>query len=125
MIVAGFMDVFAKELPLEYALEFNKLIELEKRIEYVQKDPIATSMLAYGGNQAMQQFGWKPGAKIGVLLHRLLDEVMDDPKRNTPEYLTERAQVLAKELDKLSEAEARAIMKTYRSALADLNAYKD
>ena len=102
-----------------------KLIELEKRIEYVQKDPISTSMLAYDGNQAMRQFGWKPGAKIGVLLHRLLDEVMDDPKRNTAEYLTERAGVLAQELDTLSEADARAIMKTYRSALADINAYKD
>lgn len=102
-----------------------KLIELENRIEYVQKDPISTSMLAYDGNQAMQQFGWKPGAKIGVLLHRLLDEVMDDPKRNTTEYLTERARQLAQEMEKMSEADARAIMKSYREALADLNAYKD
>lgn len=29
MIVAGFMEVFAKELPLEYAVELNRLIELE------------------------------------------------------------------------------------------------
>lgn len=29
MIVAGFLDVFAKELPLEYAVELNRLIELE------------------------------------------------------------------------------------------------
>ncbi len=29
MIVAGFLDIFAKELPLEYAVELNRLIELE------------------------------------------------------------------------------------------------
>ncbi len=29
MIVAGFLEVFAKELPLEYAVELNRLIELE------------------------------------------------------------------------------------------------
>lgn len=102
-----------------------KLIELEKRIAYVQKDPISTSMLAYDGNQAMEQFSWKPGARVGVLLHRLLDEVMDDPKRNTADYLTTRAADLAKDMDKMSEAGARAIMKSYRSALADVNAYKD
>lgn len=102
-----------------------KLIELEQRIAYVQKDPISTSMLAFDGNDAMAKFGWKPGAKIGVLLHRLLDEVMDDPKRNTVEYLTDRAKHLASEMDQMSEAEARGIMKSYREALADLNAYKD
>lgn len=102
-----------------------KLLELEKRIEYVQKDPISTSMLAYDGNAAMQQFGWKPGARVGVLLHRLLDEVMEDPKRNTSEYLNQRASALAQEMAKMSEQEARGIMKSYREALADLNAYKD
>ncbi|MGB0757504.1 MAG: Fe-S cluster assembly protein SufB, partial [Patescibacteria group bacterium] len=29
LIVAGFMEVFAKELPMEYALELNRLIEME------------------------------------------------------------------------------------------------
>ena len=29
MIVTGFFDVFAKEIPLEYAIEFNRLIQLE------------------------------------------------------------------------------------------------
>lgn len=102
-----------------------KLIELEKRIEYVQKDPISTSMLAIDGNDLMMMFNWKPGARIGVLLHRLLDEVMEDPKRNTGEYLTERAKVLGVDIDKMSESDARGIMKSYREALADLNAYKD
>lgn len=29
MVVVGFFDAFAKEIPLEYAIEFNKLIQLE------------------------------------------------------------------------------------------------
>ena len=29
MIVTGFFDAFAKEIPLEYAVEFNRLIQLE------------------------------------------------------------------------------------------------
>ena len=29
MIVAGFLEIFAKELPLEYAVELNRLIEME------------------------------------------------------------------------------------------------
>ncbi|EKD76138.1 MAG: hypothetical protein ACD_43C00214G0002 [uncultured bacterium] len=101
-----------------------KLQELERRIEYVQKDPISTSMLAIDGVDLMKQFHFKPGAKVGVFLHRLLDDVMDDPKRNTVEYLQQRAQELFPEIDKLSEAEARGIMKTYREALADVNAFK-
>ena len=29
LIVQGFLEVFTKELPMEYALEFNRLIRLE------------------------------------------------------------------------------------------------
>ena len=31
MIVSGFADQVSKELPLEYALEMNRLIELEMK----------------------------------------------------------------------------------------------
>jgi putative nucleotidyltransferase with HDIG domain len=101
-----------------------KLVELERRIEYVQTDPISTSMLAIDGNNLMEKFKLPPGAKVGVLLHRLLDDVLDDPQRNTVEYLEQRAQELFPEVDTLSEADARGIMKTYREALADANAFK-
>lgn len=101
-----------------------KLIELERRIEHVQKDPISTSMLVIDGNDLMQTFKLAPGAKVGVLLHRLLDDVMDDPKRNTVEYLNRRAAELFPGIAELSEAEARDSMKTYREALVDVNTFK-
>lgn len=102
-----------------------KLLELEKRIEYVLKDPISTSQLAIDGNVLMSEFGMTPGAKIGVVLHRLLDEVMDDPKKNTLEYLKTKAQDIITSMASMTEADARLVMKTYREALADINAYKD
>ena len=38
----------------------------------------------------------KPGPRIGYLLHALLEEVLDDPKKNTEKYLKERVIELAK-----------------------------
>jgi Fe-S cluster assembly protein SufB len=29
LIVQGFLEVFTKELPMEYAIEFNRLVKLE------------------------------------------------------------------------------------------------
>ncbi|OGY83059.1 MAG: hypothetical protein A3F54_04495 [Candidatus Kerfeldbacteria bacterium RIFCSPHIGHO2_12_FULL_48_17] len=67
-----------------------KLVELEKRIIEVQKDPITTSMMAIDGTDVMKQLALKPGRMIGVVLNTLLEEVLDDPKKNTVEYLTKR-----------------------------------
>jgi hypothetical protein len=49
---------------------------------------------------------------------------MDDPKRNTKDYLQPRAAAIVKDIETITEADARAVMKTYREALADLNAFK-
>lgn len=102
-----------------------KLVELENRIEFVQKDPLSTSMLAINGDILMKQFGLQPGAKVGVVLHRLLDEVVEDPARNSEEYLTPRARELVDTMREMSEADARVIMKEYRQQLADINSYKE
>ncbi len=101
-----------------------KLVELEKRLEYVQQDPISTSRLAIDGNNLMEQFDLKPGARVGVMLHRLLDDVLDDPKRNTVEYLTARAKEIFPSIAAMSEADARSAMRAYREVLADANAFK-
>ncbi len=101
-----------------------KLIELEKRIAYVQKDPISTSMLAINGDILITEFNMSRGARIGVLLHRLLDEVIEDPKKNTKDYLKQRTTELLPDIQKMSEEEARGIMKTYRDTLADINSFK-
>ncbi len=37
-----------------------------------------------------------PGPKLGFTLHALLEEVLDDPERNTEEYLVKRSIELVK-----------------------------
>lgn len=69
-----------------------KLMELEKRIVEVQKDPITTSMLAIDGNDIMKMLQLKPGRMVGVILNTLLEQVLDDPTKNTREYLEKRVE---------------------------------
>jgi len=74
------------------------------------------------------ELGEKPGPRIGWTLHALLEEVLEDPARNTTEYLEKRAgellQMPDKELrtigeeakeakDVAEEAEIKDIQKKY------------
>lgn len=68
-----------------------KLIELERRMRLLEKDPMDTTMLAIDGNDIMQLTGMKPGREIGTILNALLEDVLEDPSLNTVEYLTKRA----------------------------------
>lgn len=70
-------------------------------IEKVRHDPISPKMLKVTGVDVMKLLGISPGPRVGNTLSALLEEVLDDPKRNTKEYLEHR--IL--ELKKLSDAE--------------------
>ncbi len=82
-----------------------RLRKYQAMIEQALRDPISVGMLALDGQGLMEATGQKPGPKIGWTLHALLEEVLDDPAKNTAEYLTSRA----KELMELPESELRAI----------------
>lgn len=74
---------------------YTKKLELfEERVVEVQKDPIDTRMLAINGNDIMTQLAIPPGPVVGQIMNQLLEEVLDEPKRNNPEYLAERARAL-------------------------------
>ena len=77
-----------------------KLVELERRMEQVQKDPIDIRMLKINGNDIIKILKIKPGPRIGVLVNYLLEEVIEDPKRNTKQFLEKRVKELDKELPK-------------------------
>ncbi|OGD70841.1 hypothetical protein A3I18_01210 [Candidatus Campbellbacteria bacterium RIFCSPLOWO2_02_FULL_35_11] len=85
-----------------------RLRKYHSMIEEAMKDPVSVGMLKINGNDIMKNLGEKPGPKIGFTLHALLEEVLDDPKLNTTEYLEKRARELLKlpenELRKLGEA---------------------
>lgn len=71
-----------------------KLIELERRIREVEKDPMDTTMLKIDGHDVMQITGMRPGREVGVLMNKLLDDILEDPSLNTVEYLTKRTKEL-------------------------------
>ena len=82
-----------------------KLRHLKYIIDKVSHDPISVKMLKIDGHGLMQTLGVPPGPKIGLILNSLLAEVLDDPTKNTEEYLSGRAQELSeKSPEELKEA---------------------
>jgi tRNA nucleotidyltransferase (CCA-adding enzyme) len=77
--------------PKEQPFRFRKY---KAMVEQALRDPISVSMLKIDGNYIMETFHEKPGPKVGYILHALLEEVLDDPKKNTKEYLDKRTQEL-------------------------------
>ena len=69
---------------------------------------VSVAMLKTDGKRIMEVTGEKPGPRLGYILHTLLEEVLDDPTRNTEEYLDSKTKELASltdlELKKLGGA---------------------
>ncbi len=82
-----------------------RLRKYEAMIEEVLRDPISVKMLKINGDIMIQEMGMQPGPRMGWILHALLEEVLDDPQKNTREYLEARV----RELDALPDEELRAL----------------
>ena len=84
-----------------------KLRHLKYLIDKVSQDPISAKMLEINGNDLMKVLGVKPGPRIGQVLDILLGYVLDDPKKNTKEFLEREAVKLGDlsdfDLQKLAE----------------------
>ena len=61
-------------------------------------EAISVRDLVIGGKELMEQLGMKPGPRMGVLLDRLMEEVIEDPTRNDPAKLLARAAEILPEL---------------------------
>jgi poly(A) polymerase/tRNA nucleotidyltransferase (CCA-adding enzyme) len=70
------------------------LDELRARIAAEREAPIAQRQLAVDGNDLQAELGLGPGPRIGSLLDRLLEAVIDDPARNERETLLAMARDL-------------------------------
>lgn len=88
-----------------------RLRKFESMIEEVMRDPINVGMLKIDGNR-LREMGERPGPRMGWTLHALLEEVLEDPKKNTAEYLENRAT----ELLKLSDEHLRRLGEAGKSA---------
>jgi len=71
-----------------------RLRHFQCMVEKVQHDPISAKMLRMNGSDIMEILKIEPGPKIGAVLDVLLAEVIEEPKRNTKEYLSERVKKL-------------------------------
>lgn len=108
-----------------------RLRKYHAMIEEVMRDPISVGMLKINGDIMVGEMGLEPGRKMGWVLHALLEEVLDDPQRNTREYLEKRTREMYdlddQELQKLGEAgrdkkdqeEFRAVKKLHRKHKVD------
>lgn len=67
-----------------------RLRKYQAMIDEALRDPISVGMLAIDGARIIK-LGQAPGPRIGWILHALLEEVLDDPTKNTAEYLEGRA----------------------------------
>jgi len=82
-----------------------RLRKYQSMIEEVIRDPISVSMLKIDGNEIMKRFHMEPGPRIGYILNALLEEVIEDPTKNTEAFLVKQIEKL---LD-LSEKDLRNI----------------
>ncbi len=84
-----------------------RLRKYQSMIEEALRDPISVGMLKIDGLGIMNVTHVTPGPKIGFILNALLEEVLENPKLNTKEYLENRSLELIKldekELKKLSD----------------------
>ena len=73
-----------------------RLRKYQAMVEEASRDPISVGMLKINGEKIMTFTGLVPGPKIGFILHALLEEVLEEPKLNTIDYLEKRVGELAK-----------------------------
>lgn len=87
-----------------------RLRHLQFLVEKAAQEPVSVSELKIGGKELQQDLKLTPGPIFGGILNALLAEVLDDPSKNTRDYLLKRAQELKDknptELKKLGEAAA-------------------
>lgn len=93
-----------------------RLRKYHAMIEEVLRDPISVGQLVVDGNILMNELHMKPGPRMGWMLHALLEEVLDDPKKNTREYLDKRVG----ELEKLSDEDLKTLGEEAKKAKEDI-----
>jgi poly(A) polymerase/tRNA nucleotidyltransferase (CCA-adding enzyme) len=73
--------------PKEQPFRFRKY---KAMVDEALRDPISVGMLKTDGAHIMKAFHVEPGPVIGWTLSALLEEVLEDPKKNEPGYLDMR-----------------------------------
>lgn len=93
-------------------------------VDEAMRDPVSVAMLKIDGKRIMETAQIPPGPRIGWVLHALLEEVLDDPGKNTLEHLEKRTLELLNltdaELQKIGEGGKDRQKEEEREAIANL-----
>jgi tRNA nucleotidyltransferase (CCA-adding enzyme) len=87
--------------PKEQPFRFRKY---KAMVDQALRDPISVGMLKIDGAGIMAKFHVEPGPRIGWTLNALLEDVLEDPAKNTEEWLeATTGELLALPEEKLKE----------------------
>lgn len=87
------------------------------RVEKVLTEPVSRKMMKATGEDVMRELTIPPGPRVGAILEALFEEVLDEPLRNTKEYLLKRMVKLHQLSDKKLVALRNAAQEKYRAVL--------
>lgn len=77
-----------------------RLRHLQYMLEKVASDPLSRFQLVINGDDIKTALNIPEGKRVGLLIQALLTEVLQDPQKNTKDYLITRADELNKKSDK-------------------------
>lgn len=101
-----------------------RLRKYTSMVDEALRDPVSVKMLKIQGDRIMEISGERPSRRLGDTLHALLEEVLDDPLKNTEKYLETRALELLKmngeELTELGEKGKRKQAEEEAAILSEL-----
>jgi tRNA nucleotidyltransferase (CCA-adding enzyme) len=109
--------------PKEEPYRFRKY---QSMIEQAMTDPVSLKQLKIDGAKIMSVTQETPGPRVGFILNALFAEVLDDPAKNTEEYLQDRALHMKsldiKELKILAESGKEVIQEKNADQIVDIRA---
>ncbi len=76
-----------------------RLKKFKERLEEQLNPPFSINDMAIDGNDIMTELGITPGKKVGDILQKLFEEVDEDLRKNTKEFLFNRLHEISKEIN--------------------------
>lgn len=73
-----------------------RMEKFKEKIKTVLKKPFSIANLKVNGNDIMKVLKIKPGPKVGEILQKLFEEVLEDSSKNNQDYLLEKMRELGK-----------------------------
>ena len=92
-----------------------RLRHLQAMIEKAKEEPVSVKQLKVDGNLLIKEMNMEPGPRMGQILAILLEEVIDDPKKNTKQYLIDKV----KNLNVFSDKELNDFSKKAKETVKD------